>query len=70
MRQTRAAESRLKLKSVLECLLIIIVRGIFNGDGVVTLTDFTTLLCLAFPLYWYIFKLRGRGCRCFRPATY
>jgi hypothetical protein len=58
--QTRAAESRSKLNSILECLLIIIV-SIFNGDGVVTLTDFAALLLLAFTLYWYIFKLWGRG---------
>jgi hypothetical protein len=59
--QTRAAESGPKLKPFLECLLILIVRGIFNGDGVVTLTSFVTLLRLAFPLCWYIFKQWGRG---------
>jgi hypothetical protein len=45
----------------MECLLILIPRGIFNGDGVVTLTDVATLLPLAFTLSWYIFKMWGRG---------
>jgi hypothetical protein len=38
------------LKPVLERLPIVLVRGIFNGDGVVTLTDFTTFFHFALPL--------------------
>jgi hypothetical protein len=41
----------------MECLLILIVQGVFDGDGVVTLTDFAAFLHLALPLHWYIFKL-------------
>jgi hypothetical protein len=45
------------LKSLLERFPILLVRGIFNGDSVVTLADFARLL----PFFWHIFKLRGGG---------
>jgi hypothetical protein len=60
VQQPRAVEPGPKLKSLLECLLILIVRGVFDGDGVVTVTDFASFLHLAFPLCWYIFRLWGR----------
>jgi hypothetical protein len=45
----------------LERLPILVVRGVFNGDGVVTLANFAALLHFAFPLLWYIFKSWGGG---------
>jgi hypothetical protein len=48
------------MKLLLEHLPILVVVGIFNGDGVVTLADFAALLHFAFFLLWYIFKSRGR----------
>jgi hypothetical protein len=47
------------LKPLLEHLPIFVVRGIFNGDGVVTLADFAALLHFALPLLRYIFRLWG-----------
>jgi hypothetical protein len=47
------------LKPLLERLSILLVGGIFNGDGVVTLVDFTAFLGLALALLWNIYKLRG-----------
>jgi hypothetical protein len=58
--QTRAAESGSQLEPLLKRLFILIVRGVFNGDGVVTLADFAALLYLALPLCQNIFKLWGR----------
>jgi hypothetical protein len=59
--QSRAAEPGTQLKPLLERLPILVVGGVFNGDSVVTLTDFTVLLRFAFPLLWYIFKSCGGG---------
>jgi hypothetical protein len=39
----------------MECLLVFIVRGVFDGDGVVTLTDFAALLLLTLSLPLRIF---------------
>jgi hypothetical protein len=50
----------MQLKPLLERLPIFIAGGVFNGDGVVTLTDFAALLHFAFPLLLYIFELWGR----------
>jgi hypothetical protein len=44
------AEPRPQLKLLLERLPIFIVGGVFNGDGVVTLTDFAALHHFAIPL--------------------
>jgi hypothetical protein len=49
------------LEPRLERLLVLIVRGIFNGDSTITLTDFAALLRFALSLRLYIFKLRGSG---------
>jgi hypothetical protein len=46
------------LKTLLEHLPILVIGGVFNGDGVITLADFATFLCFPLPLVWYIFKLR------------
>jgi hypothetical protein len=43
------------LEPLLQRLLILIVRGVFDGDGVVTFTDFVTLLLLALSLPLRIF---------------
>jgi hypothetical protein len=45
----------------LDHLPILIVRGVFNGDGVVTLADFAALLHFALPHLRYIFRLWGEG---------
>jgi hypothetical protein len=37
---------------------ILLVGGIFYGDGVVTFADFTTFFGLALALLWNIYKLR------------
>jgi hypothetical protein len=42
----------------LECFPILLVRHIFNGDGVVTFADFTAFFGLALSLLWNIYKLR------------
>jgi hypothetical protein len=55
------AEPGTQLKPILERLPILVVGGVFNGDGVVTLSGLTTLLRFALPLLWYIFKLWGGG---------
>jgi hypothetical protein len=46
------------LKSLLERLPIFLIGRVFNGDGVVTLTDFEAFLHLALALLWNIFKSR------------
>jgi hypothetical protein len=56
-----AAEPAPQLKLLLECLPILVVRGVFNGDGVFTLADFVALLHFALPLILYIFRLWGEG---------
>jgi hypothetical protein len=37
---------------------ILLVGGIFNGDGVVTIADFTAFFGHALALLWNIYKLR------------
>jgi hypothetical protein len=44
-----------------QCLLVLLVGRIFNGDGVITLADFTTLPGLALALLYNIHK-SWRGC--------
>jgi hypothetical protein len=44
------AEPGPQLESLLQCLFVLLVGRIFNGDSVVTLTDFTALLGLALTL--------------------
>jgi hypothetical protein len=39
-------------------LPIILVGCIFNGDGVVTFTDFVAFFGLALAVLWNIYKLR------------
>jgi hypothetical protein len=39
-------------------LPIILVGRIFNGDGVVTFTDFVAFFGLALAVLWNIYKLR------------
>jgi hypothetical protein len=58
MGQSRTAESGPQLKLLLERFPILLVRGIFNGDGVVTLADFAAFLHFALPFLQYIFKSR------------
>jgi hypothetical protein len=48
--QSRTAEPRPQLEPLLQCLPVLLVGRIFNGDGVVTLTDFTALFALALAL--------------------
>jgi hypothetical protein len=48
--QSRATETGPQLKPLLERLTILVVRSVFNGDGVVTLADFAVLLQFALPL--------------------
>jgi hypothetical protein len=45
----------------LEHLPILLIRCILNGDGVVTLADFTVFLHFALALLRYIFKSRRRS---------
>jgi hypothetical protein len=33
-----------------ECFPILLIGRVFNGDGVVTLSDFTTFFCFALAL--------------------
>jgi hypothetical protein len=61
MGQSRTTESGLQLKPRLECFPILLVGCIFNGDGVVTLTDFAAFLHFALALLRYIFKSRRRS---------
>jgi hypothetical protein len=58
MGQSRTAESGPQLKPLLEHFPILLVGGIFNGDSVVTLADFTMFLYFALALFLYIFKSR------------
>jgi hypothetical protein len=56
--QSRATKPGLQLKSLLECLCILLVGGVFNGHGVITLADLAAFLHFALPLVRYIFKSR------------
>jgi hypothetical protein len=48
--QPRMAEPGPQLKPLLQCLPVLLVGRIFNGDGVSTLADFTAFLGLALAL--------------------
>jgi hypothetical protein len=56
--QSRTAEPGPQLELLLQCLPVLLVGRIFNGDAVVTLADFTVLLGLALALLWNIYKSR------------
>jgi hypothetical protein len=43
---------------LLQCLLVLLVGRIFNGDSVVNFADFTAFLGLALALLWNIYKSR------------
>jgi hypothetical protein len=42
-------------------LLVLLVGGVFNGEGVITLIDFMALLGLALALFWHIYESRRGG---------
>jgi hypothetical protein len=44
------AEPGPQLKTLLQRLPVLVIRRIFNGDGVVTFADFTTFIVLALAL--------------------
>jgi hypothetical protein len=60
MRQSRAAESRPQLETLLQRLLIIFLRSVFDDYGVVPFTDFAALLALPLPLIRDLDKSRRR----------
>jgi hypothetical protein len=60
MRQSRAAESRPQLEALLQCLLIILLRRVFDDYCVVSFTTFAPLLGLGLPFLWDLDKLRRR----------
>jgi hypothetical protein len=45
----------------MERLLVLIIRGVFNGDGVVTLTNFVALFALPFPSAGTFSSRGGKG---------
>jgi hypothetical protein len=57
--QSRTAEPGPQPKPLLEHFPILLVRGVFNGDGVITLADFAVFLHFALPLLRYILKSTG-----------
>jgi hypothetical protein len=56
--QPRSAEPGPQLKSLLERFPILLLRRIFNSDGVVTFADFMAFFGLALALFWNIYMLR------------
>jgi hypothetical protein len=52
------AEPGPQLKSLLQHFPILFMGRIFNGDDIVTLTDFRAFLGLALALLWNIYKSR------------
>jgi hypothetical protein len=61
MRQPRAAESQPQLEALLQHLLIVVLLGrVFNGNYVVSPTNFAPLLGFGLPLLWDLDKLRRR----------
>jgi hypothetical protein len=48
--KNRTAEPGLQLKTVLQRLPVLLIRCIFNGDGVVTFADFTAFLGISLSL--------------------
>jgi hypothetical protein len=60
MQQSRAAESRPQLEALLQRLLIIFLRSVYNDYGVVPFTDFAALLGFPLPLIRDLDKSRRR----------
>jgi hypothetical protein len=60
MRQSRAAESRPQLEALLQRLLIVFFRSVFQDYGVVPFPNFAPLLGFALPFLWDLDKLRRR----------
>jgi hypothetical protein len=58
MRQSRAAESRPQLEALLQRLLIILFRSVFDDYCVVSFTNFAAILGLALPFLWDLDKSR------------
>jgi hypothetical protein len=58
---SRVAKPGLQLEPLLKHLVIFLVGRIFDDDGVITFTDFTVLLGLAFPLLRDIYKSGRRS---------
>jgi hypothetical protein len=58
MGQSRSAEPGPELKSLLQRFPNLLVACVFNGDSVVTFTDFTTFLHFTLALLWNIDKSR------------
>jgi hypothetical protein len=58
MGQSRTAESGPQLKLLLERFPILLVGCILNGDGVITLANFTVFLHFTLALLRYVFKSR------------
>jgi hypothetical protein len=56
--QPRPAETGPQLELLLKRLPVLLIRRVFYGNGVVTLTDFTALLALALALLGNIHKLK------------
>jgi hypothetical protein len=56
--QSRTTEPGPQLKTLLQCLPVLLVGRIFNGDSVITLADFTAFLSLVLALLWNIYKPR------------
>jgi hypothetical protein len=55
MTQAGTAEPRPQLKAVLQCLFVVVlVRRVFNDNGVIPFADFTPLLGLGLPLLRYL----------------
>jgi hypothetical protein len=59
--QSRPTKPRPQLESFLKHLLVFLVRGVLDNDGVVTFADFAALLGFAFPLLRDIFKSGRRS---------
>jgi hypothetical protein len=49
------------LESLLQHLLLLLVRRVFDDDGVFTFAGFAAFLPLAFPLLWDIHKSGRRS---------
>jgi hypothetical protein len=60
MRQSRAAESRPQLEALLQCLLFIFLRRVFDDYCVVFFTNLVPLLFLGLPFFRDLDKLRRR----------
>jgi hypothetical protein len=60
VRQSKAAESQPQLEALLQRLLIIFLRSVFDDYGVVPFTDFAVFLRLPLPLIRDLDKSRRR----------